>query len=302
MREIEIGRTQSLEVLRRVPMGIFLGDPDDPEGAVLLPRRWVPSGVELGDVLDVFVYTDSEDRPIATTDRPIGEVGDFATLEVVSANRSGVFLDWGLPKDLLLPFKHQLGRARRGDRLVVYIDLDPHTARPIASQKVERVMGVPPSGLAVGQAVDVLIYEKTDLGFKAIVEQSFPGLIYSADVAGAAPNAARSDLTVGARLTGYVQQIRDDGKIDLGLHPSGRAGADLARERVLAELTERNGRLELTDRSDPDEIHRVLGLSKKAFKRAIGGLYRDRLVRLTDTAVERTDAELSESRHGSSSD
>jgi predicted RNA-binding protein (virulence factor B family) len=275
---LEIGKTASLEVLRAVPMGLILGSP---EHEVLLPTRYVPKGTSAGDVVEVFLYTDSEDRPIATTEKPLAETDEFAGLRVVSVNRIGAFLDWGLPKDLLLPFRSQLRRVRPGRRVVVRVLLDSVSGRPVASAKVERFLEAPPDDLREGQAVQLLVYEATDLGSKAIVDGRFGGLLYHE------PGAPR--LEIGASTTGYVQRIRADGKIDLTLEPGGQAGVEDACETLAEALLRAGGRLEVGDRSEPEEIRRTLGLSKKAFKRAAGALYRARRIRIGDSSIELID-------------
>jgi predicted RNA-binding protein (virulence factor B family) len=275
---LEIGRTASLEVLRVEPMGAILGSA---EHEVLLPTQYVPAETAPGDVVEVFLYTDSEDRPIATTLRPLAQAGEFACLRVVSVNRMGAFLDWGLPKDLLLPFRSQLARVRPRQRLVVRVLCDPVSGRPVASAKVERFLEAPPDDLRQGQAVQLLVYEETGLGSKAIVDGRFEGLLYH--------ESGDGHLEIGSCATAYVQRIRADGKIDLTLATSGKAAIDDAREVLLQALIGAEGRLELGDRSEPEEIRRTLGLSKKAFKRAVGVLYRERRIRINDGSIELVD-------------
>lgn len=272
---LQIGKTVSLEVLREVPMGRILGSVED---EVLLPTRYVPEGTAVGDPVEVFLYTDSEDRPIATTEKPLAQADEFACLSVASVNPTGAFLDWGLPKDLLLPYGSQLHPLREGERLVVRVLCDEVSGRPVATAKVERFLQPPPDDLREGQAVKLLIYEETPLGCKAIVDDRFTGLLYCE------PGDRR--LAVGESLAGYVQRIRTDGKVDLMLTPSGQAGMDCAREALLEALVAAGGRLELSDRSTPEEIRRTLALSKKAFKRAVGALYRMRRIRIGDSSIE----------------
>jgi len=276
---IDIGKTNSLEVLRTVPMGLILGDTVD---EVLLPTRYVPEGASPGDRLDVFVYTDSEDRPIATTESPIAEAGEFASLRVVSVGRIGAFLDWGLPKDLLLPFRSQLRRVEPDQEVVVRIFCDRASGRPVATAKIDRFLESRPDELREGQAVDLLFYEETDLGTKAIVNGRFGGLLYH--------ELGKLGPVPGTSQKGYVQHVREDGKVDLTLMPSGKAGIDAAREVVVDALRAAGGRLELGDRSEPQEIRTLLGLSKKAFKRALGSLYRERRIRIGESFIETTDS------------
>jgi predicted RNA-binding protein (virulence factor B family) len=275
---LEIGKTNSLEVLRTVPMGLILGDAED---EVLLPTRYVPAGASPGDRLEVFLYTDSEDRPIATTETPLAEAEEFASLRVVSVGRMGAFLDWGLPKDLLLPFRAQLRPVDPEQEVVVRIYCDRASGRPVATAKVERFLESRADDLREGQAVDLLFYEETDLGTKAIVDGRFGGLLYH--------ELGKLGPEVGTKKRGYVQHVRDDGKVDLTLVPTGRAGIDAAREIVVDALRAAGGRLELGDRSEPEEIRTSLGLSKKAFKRAVGALYRERRVRIGESFIESMD-------------
>ena len=275
---LEIGKTASLEILREVPMGVMLGSAGQ---EVLLPTRYVPEGRSIGDVVEVFVYTDSEDRPIATTEQPLARADEFACLRVVSVGPIGAFLDWGLPKDLLLPFRSQLQRVRPEQRVVVRVFCDSVSGRPVATTKIERFLEEPPDDLREGQAVQLLVYEETDMGSKAIVDGRFGGLLYH--------EPGRGRLDIGSAPTGYVQRIRADGRVDLSLIPSGKAAMEDARETLLEALQSAGGRLELTDRSEPEEIRRTLGLSKKAFKRAVGALYRERRIRLGDSSIELAD-------------
>lgn len=275
---LEIARTVSLEILRAVPMGMILGDPGD---EVLLPSRYVPDGASPGDMIEVFVYTDSEDRPIATTEIPHAQADEFASLKVVSVSSSGAFLDWGLPKDLLLPFRSQLQPVREEQRVVVRVLCDSISGRPVATMQVERFLEPASPDIREGQAVELLVYEETDLGSKAIIDGRFGGLLYH-EADGLGPE-------IGSSATGYIQRIRADGKIDLTLAPSGKAAIERSRETLLDALQSAGGRLELTDRSQPDLIQSTLGISKKAFKRAVGALYRERRIRLGESSIELVD-------------
>lgn len=272
---LEIGKTQSLEVLRVVPMGLILGSDED---EVLLPSRYVPKETSQGDTIEVFLYTDSEDRPIATTERPLAQADEFACLRVVSVTPNGAFLDWGLPKDLLLPFGSQVHRVSAEQRVVVRVLLDRVSGRPVATAKIQRHLAPPPEILREGQAIEWMVFEETDLGSKAVVDGEFEGLFYRA------PGTKGPER--GTSGTGYVQRIRKDGKIDLSLNPSGKTGIDTARDTLLAAVQDAGGRLALGDRSDPEEIRSVLGMSKKAFKRAAGALYRERRIRIGASSIE----------------
>ncbi len=261
-----------------MPPGLILGA----DGAeVLLPRRFVPEDAEVGDLLEVFLYTDSEDRPIATLQVPLAQVGDFACLTVKSVSKVGAFLDWGLDKDLLLPFAEQPRKVRtEGERVVVRVLLDEKSGRPIATARTERHLIAPPAELAEGDACEMLLYERTDLGIKAIVNQRFGGLLHLT------PGEAAHDLPArGTTCRGFVRKVRDDGKVDLALAPAGTAGAREARTTVLAALSAAGGSLGLGDESTSAEIRQAVGLSKKAFKKAIGSLYRERRVTLEPRSV-----------------
>ena len=272
---LDICKTVTLEILRTVPMGLILGDDED---EVLLPTRYVPKDVAPGDAIEVFLYTDSEDRPIATTEKPLAQADEFACLRVVSVTKTGAFLDWGLPKDLLLPFARQVHTLIPDERVVVRVLLDEVSQRPVATAKFQRYVDLPPEDLHEGQAIEWMVFEETDLGSKAIVNGEFEGLFYGA---AGEPGLKRGDIG-----SGYVQRIRDDGKIDLSRTPSGLAGIDNARDVLLEALRQAGGKIELGDRSDPNKIRSTLGLSKKAFKRAAGALYRERKVRVEDHSIE----------------
>ncbi len=275
---LRIGQRATLPVLREAPMGLIL---DAGECDLLLPTKFVPAGAAIGDLIDVFVYTDSEDRPIATTQAPRAEVGEFACLPVKTVSRVGAFLDWGLDKDLLLPFAAQTRRIRRaGDEVIVRVLLDEISGRPMASAKTEQFLSPPPSDLREGQAVSLLLYEESELGVKAIVDQSFAGLLYLTP-GELASGAGR----VGRTLTGYVRSIRPDGKVDLSLTSAGIYGAQDARRQLLDAVRAGGDRLPIGDKSSPAEIQEHTGLSKKAFKRAAGALYRERKIAIADDEV-----------------
>ena len=272
---LHIGKTVTLEILRTAPMGLILGDGG---GEVLLPTRYVPTDVAPGDAIEVFLYTDSEDRPIATTETPLAQAGEFACLRVVSVTKAGAFLDWGLPKDLLLPFAYQVHPLSPDERVVVYVLLDEVSQRPVATTKFQHYVDLPPEDLRQGQGIEWMVFEETELGSKAIVNGQFEGLFYRTD--------GEPDLKRGDSGSGYVQQIRDDGKVDLSRTPMGLAGIDNARDALLEALRQAGGKLELGDRSNPDEIRMKVGLSKKAFKRAAGVLYRERKVLVEDHSIQ----------------
>lgn len=264
-----IGERVELTVMREAPMGVFLNG-GKWLGDVLLPKSEVPKGTLLGANIEVFLYRDSEDRPIATTRRPKVIPGQFAYLEAVQSTPVGTFLDWGLPKDLLLPFREQKEPCEVGRSYVVHVSVDPNTDRIMASRRLSRYLSNEDPDLEEGQEVSLLLYGKTDLGYKAIINQTATGVIYN--------DTVFRRLHAGESTIGYITKIRDDGKIDLSLYPPVKDQVDELEARILHELEERGGFWHLCDKSPADDIYRALGVSKKAFKRATGSLYRDRRI------------------------
>lgn len=273
---IEIGRVQRLRASRRATPGVYLSAEED---EVLLPNRYVPEGLSLGESLKVFVYTDSEDRPVATTQTPKVAVGGVASLLVVDVGPHGAFLNWGLDKDLFAPNSLQRRPMRSGERHVVFAQLDERTGRVVATSRVERLLESAPEELAVGAGVRLLVFDQSSLGAHVVVNERHEGLVH-----GRLPH---SPLSVGDETTGFVQRVRDDGKLDVALKPPGRAGQEGDARRLLEALDNAGGTLPLNDKSAPEEIAGVLSMSKKAFKKALGSLYRQRLVRLSAQGIRR---------------
>ena len=273
---LKIGNTNTLTITRVSNFGLYL---TSSQGEILLPNRYVTPQMEVGHQLEVFVYTDSEDRLVCVTDQPMAQVGDFAALRVKEVTSFGAFLDWGLEKDLLLPFKEQLHPLRPGDTVVVRVCLDPRTQRVIAVAKLQPFFHRDVSSLQEKQAVSLLVFQETDLGYKVLVDRQYEGLVYR--------NEVFEPLRIGEQKTGYIKKVRDDGKLDISLQPVGVAGIDSAKETVLQKLSEADGYLPYHDKSDPEAIEQAFGLSKKAFKRAIGGLYKDKQITLEDGGIRR---------------
>ena len=242
------------------------------EGDVLLPLRLVPEGAAAGSVLDVFVYVDSDGRLTATTRKPRAVVGEFALLKVKEATTVGSFLDWGLEKDLLLPFGEQNEPVRRGDQVLVRVFLHS-SGRIAASAKLDKFITPVDDTLSEGAEVDLLVYARTDLGAKVLINNSFGGLIFNTEFV--------VKPSCGERLRGFVKKIRDDGKVDVTLRKGGALEAAGDREIILAALAAHSGFLPLTDKSSPDSIAGLLRLSKKSFKKAVGGLYKEGVVTIT---------------------
>ncbi len=272
-----IGRYNSLQVVKQTDFGLYLDGGVD--GEILLPNRYVPKGepCEIDDWLNVFVYLDSDDRIIATTEKPKVQVGGFASLKVVEINRVGLFLDWGLSKDLLLPHSEEKRPLQVGDYCVVHVYLD-RSKRITATARLDRYLDTTPPTYKVGEAVDLLVVDKTDLGFKAIINGKHWGLVHK--------NEVFKFLRSGMQEKGYIKELRADGKISLSLQPVGQEAADGLSEQILARLREQGGSLALSDKSPPEVISKAFGVSKGNFKKAIGGLYKQGLIRILDERIE----------------
>jgi predicted RNA-binding protein (virulence factor B family) len=275
-----IGKVNKLRVRRGSSPGVYL---DAGElGEILLPNRYVPAGIKDGEELEVFIYRDSEDRLVASTTMPRVTVDETATLRVVSVNpRVGAFLDWGLPKDLLLPFREQTGPVRADDEVMVRVYLDPKSQRIVASMKLDRDSDLEPPPYHNGQAVSFVITGRSPLGFKALVEERYPGLLYAERVA--------VPLRIGQQLSGFVRAVRPDGKIDLSLEEAGYRRIMPLAQRIIDELKQNGGRLGCDDETAPETIREVFGASKKAFKQALGRLYKARRIRFTKPGIELID-------------
>lgn len=271
--EIKLGKMNHLKVVKNVDFGVYL-DGGEEAGEILLPTRYVPEGCCPGDELDVFLYLDQEERLIATTLVPKAKVGDFAYLKVSWVNQFGAFLDWGLMKDLFVPFREQKMRMQQDKGYVVFVYIDEESYRIVASAKIERYLKTPKNDTyKPGDEVQLLIVQKTDLGFKAIVDNQYMGLIYDSEI-------FRS-LHTGDSISGYIKQVRPDGKIDLELQ-KGKSAEKVAdfSEKLLYYLHSNHGHSDLNDKSDSQLIYEVFGVSKKVFKKGIGDLYKRRLITL----------------------
>ncbi len=275
---IEIGNSYPLKVVKTVDFGYFL---DAGElGEVLLPRKHAPSDLAVGDTLEVFLYFDSENRPVATPQVPKARVGEFACLRVVASTEVGAFLDWGLDKDLFVPFAEQHRPLQAGQACLVYLYIDRNDGRIVASSRIDRFLADDrPHRFKPRQEVDLIIANTTDLGFKAIVNHSHWGVLYKDEV--------HQRLSFGQSIKGYIKQIRADGKIDLTLQ-GGQPTRDRHAATILDYLEKQGGFAPLHDKSDPRLISRLLGMSKVAFKKAIGGLYKQRLIRIEKDGIRLT--------------
>ncbi len=275
--KLQIGKTNTLKVLKELDFGIYLDGLD--QGEILMPRQYIPLGTKPGDMIDAFIYFDSEDRIIATTLVPKAEVGDFAFLNVVSVNSTGAFLDWGLAKDLLVPFREQKLNMSEGRGYVVYIYIDETSNRIAATAKIEKYLHLEPPQYEVGEAVTILVYQKSDIGFKAVVNQKHLGIVHNSDIF--------MPIQSGTEMVGYIKQVKEDGKIDLLLQKPGYEAIDTIAQSILDLLVKNNGFLPLTDKSSADDIYNRLAISKKTFKKAIGSLYKNRLITLEVTGIRK---------------
>lgn len=272
---IELGKYNQLEVVKEVDFGIYLDGGED--GEILLPTRYVPEDCKIGDILNVFLYLDMDERLIATTLTPFVQVGQFACLEVSWVNQYGAFLNWGLMKDLFVPFREQKMKMQVGRKYVVHAHLDEESYRIVASAKVERYLSKEQPEYASGDEVDILIWQKTDLGFKAIIDNKYSGLLYE--------NEIFTSLETGMEMKAFVKQVREDGKVDLILQKPGFEKIDDFAKTLLDYIKEQGGRINLNDKSPAEDIYDTFGVSKKTFKKGVGDLYKKRLVVLHEDGI-----------------
>jgi len=283
---ISLGKTNTLIILRDTPVGMYLGD--ESGGEVLLPKKFTEPEFRIGDEIEVFIYKDSEDRLIATRYQPFAEVGQFAFLHVSAVNQVGAFLDWGLEKDLFVPFKEQKHKMQEGHPYVVYIYVDEASQRIVASGKINKFISNDQLTVEQGQEVNLLVYNKTDLGFTCIINGLHKGLIYHNDLF--------TDLAVGDQTTGYIKLIRENNLIDLSLQNLGFKHVLSSTDKILEYLRANEGFMNLTDKSSPDIIERKFNMSKATFKKSIGVLYRQRKVTLHDDGVRLVEEAVNEGK------
>jgi len=272
---VEIGKYNVLKVVKDLDFGLYL---DGGElGEILIPRRYVPINCTVDSELEVFIYLDSEDRLIATTEMPEATVGEFAYLQAVEVGKVGAFMNWGLPKDLLVPFREQKVNIEKGKGYVIYIYLDDESRRIAGSSKVEKFLDNLPPEYEEGQEVDLLIYNQSDLGYKAIVNNTHSGMLYA--------NEVFKKIQKGDRLKGYIKKVREDDKIDLTLEKPGYEKVDGIALSILEKLKKNQNFLKITDKSSADEITDMFGISKKNFKKAIGSLYKQRMISIDPDGI-----------------
>ena len=272
---IELGNYNKLQILRSTSVGLFLGDDTGTE--VLLPNKFVPEEYQIGEEIKIFCYLDNEERPVATTQRPKVIRDRFAFLEVVDINTYGAFLDWGLDKQLFVPFSEQSSKMQLHKKYVVYCFLDEQTFRLAASSRVERFLKNQEVSISEGDKVDLLIYRRTELGWQVIINDTYLGLLFNSDVFG--------PIKVGDSKTGYVKNIRQDNKIDIVLQPQGVLALEPAAEKIYNRLQSSEGFLGLHDKSPAENIYEQLQMSKKTFKKAIGALYKKKMITIKPDGI-----------------
>lgn len=270
-----IGKTNTLTVVKELSFGMYLDGGE--HGEILIPTRYIPKNTKVGDAIEVFVYLDSDDRLIATTEKPYAMVDDFALLRVASVNAIGAFLDWGLPKDLLVPFSEQKQAMKEGYSYMVKVYLDKTTNRIAASAKLDSFLDNLPPDYTEGQEVDLIIVSQTELGYKVIINNLHWGMLYKSEVF--------QNLERGQRVKGYIKKVREDEKIDVSLTKIGYAKVDDVSAKILNHLKINNGFMAITDKSAPELIYHWFGISKKAYKIAIGNLYKKGLIVLEEGGV-----------------
>ncbi|MFT5225379.1 MAG: putative RNA-binding protein (virulence factor B family) [Polaribacter sp.] len=264
----QLGQYNSLRVIKQVDFGYYVDG--EQFGQVLLPKKQAPEDIEVDQDISVFLYTDSEDRIVSTTLKPKALVGECAYLKVIETNRVGAFLDWGLPKDLLVPFNEQFKPMQEGYSYTVYLFIDEASERIAATTRLDEHLPSTSSEFEPRQAVELMIYSKSDLGFKAVINGTHLGQLYN--------NEVFSPLHYGEKLTGYIKQIRDDGRIDLTLQLPAHIARDELSEKILQHLKDNDGISNLTDKSLPSHISDTFGVSKKTYKKALGLLYKNKLI------------------------
>jgi predicted RNA-binding protein (virulence factor B family) len=277
---LQIGQYNTLKVVRAIEHGAVLTEvnPTEPIEEVLLPRKYVPAKTKAGDELTVFVYKDSDDRPVATTQKPYATINQPVYLTVKELTRIGAFLDWGLDKDLFLPFSEQSKKVEKDEFVLVYVFLDRATQRVVATNNINKFIKNREITVEEGQKVDLLVCYDNEIGVRVIINQKHWGILFKNEIFGT--------IAQGDTITGYVKKIREDGKIDVSLQPQGIAGARDAKSIVMSKLKENGGVINLSDNSAPELIYDTLGISKKNFKKAVGMLYKEGKIEMGDSSVK----------------
>ena len=275
MSHIRLGKYNQLEVVKEVDFGVYLNGDED--GEILLPKRYVPEGCVPGDMLNVFIYLDMDERLVATTLQPYAQVGEFACLEVAWVNQFGAFLNWGLMKDLFVPYREQKAKMVKGGKYIVYVYIDEESYRIVAYAKVEHFLSKERPEYETGEEVDVLVWQRTDVGYKVIVDNKFGGMLYH--------NEVFQPLSPGKCLQAYIKQVREDGKIDLALQKAGFEKVDDFAETLLQYIEAQGGFTTMNDKTEAAVIYNTFGVSKKTFKKSVGDLYKKRLIMLEEGGI-----------------
>lgn len=274
---IEIGRSNELRILRNTSVGLYLGDESGEE--VLLPNKYCPEKFELEDKIEVFVYHDHEERKVATKIKPKILLNEFELLQVTAVTNVGAFMDWGLEKDLLVPFREQRHKMQEGKWYIVYLDVDRKTDRLYASNRIDDILQNRVLTVELGEEVSLFVFQKTDLGFSVIVNNIHKGLLFR--------NEIFKELNIGDKIIGFVKNIREDNKLDISIQRIGYENFnDCNSELIFHKLVENEGFLPVTDKSSPEEIRRQFGISKKAFKKSIGALYKQRKITILPEGIK----------------
>lgn len=276
---IRIGEYQTLTIKREKPQGFYLEDAEGNE--VLMPRTYISDDMEIDDEIEVFVYCDSDDRNIATTEKPFLTVGQFACLQVKDVNKIGAFCEWGILKELFIPFRNQAAKMRPGHSYVVYMYIDEISHRLVGTTQLKDFLKQKADEhIQMGQEVDLLVYKENELGYQVIINQTYAGLVYK--------NEVHKPLSPCQQCKGYIKPIREDGKIDVSLFPIGYESIEPNAQKIIDKLERNDGFLPYTDKSDPDLIREEFGISKKLFKKSLGALYKQKLILLKEEGIYKT--------------
>lgn len=275
---VKVGDYNTLKVIRAVDFGFYL---DDGGEGILLPKRFVPHGLSIGDDIEVFIYHDSESRLVATTQKPVGKVGDIVKMKVMTVTNLGAFLDWGLMKDIFVPKSKQLGVMRQGAEYLVKIYIDAQTGRVAATEKIEPFLSNDQLSVKEGQEVEMIVYRRTDIGYLMIINNQHTGVLHF--------NEIYRSIGVGDKMMGFVKKIRPDNTMDVVAGKKGYSRVEDEVSKIIRLLEENNGYLPYHDKSDPEVIYEYFGMSKKAFKMAVGNLFRQKKIELTKTGIKSVD-------------
>lgn len=273
---IRLGHKAKLEIVKKTDFGYYLDGQN--MGEILLPKRYMTADMAVGKTIDVFVFLDGEERIVATTETPYAEEGQFGWMKVNKVENVGAFLDWGVSKELLVPFSEQKIKMEEGRSYLVYVYLDKVTDRLAGSMKLEKFLSKTPSNLKVGQEVDLIIWTLTDVGYKAIINGQYQGILYK--------NELYNHISTGQKMKGFVKKVREDGKIDLSLDVIGYGKVDKHAQKIMELLEKAKGHLPYHDKTDPDVIYKIFGMSKKVFKLTLGNLFKQRKIAITPNGID----------------